>query len=182
MINPARNCDLLVKAWWPIAAISVIVMLAGLTTSQADIPADRVSLRQEHPSQPFLRQDGLEYRNYALSFYDNYPNHTFPYVETPKVYYNDTGDFLMSGYDVWLWSERRGTGENYGSTLLADQGIFEVGFENVIVAKCASSREYPGAGFFYRLSCQISLAGQLAVGGRLDGGEPEYSWHWGRPQ
>ena len=83
----------------------------------------------------FMMQHRLQYRNYSMKTYANYPNHSFPYVETPKVYYNSMGDYLLRGYDVWEWNERRGTGETYGSRLLADQGIFEAAMDNVIVAK-----------------------------------------------
>ena len=58
----------------------------------------------------FMMQHRLQYRNYSMKTYANYPNHSFPYVETPKVYYNSMGDYLLRGYDVWEWNERRGTG------------------------------------------------------------------------
>ncbi len=135
MINKFSSYLQILQLKWPVAAMLFVVLSAGLPPAQADVPTGRVSLRQEQLAPHFLRQDGLQYRNYALRLYNNYPNHTFPYVETPKSYYNDMGNYLVRGFDVWQWSERRGTGEKYASTLLTDQGIFEVGFDNVVVGK-----------------------------------------------
>ena len=81
--------------------IIALILVSWVGLAATDALGERVRLRQEHPSQPFLRQDGPQYRNYALRYYDNCPNHTFPYVEKPKVYYNHMGDYLLNGYDVW---------------------------------------------------------------------------------
>lgn len=62
--------------------IIALILVSWVGLAATDALGERVRLRQEHPSQPFLRQDGPQYRNYALRYYDNYPNHTFPYVET----------------------------------------------------------------------------------------------------
>ena len=45
------------------------------------------------------------YRNFAFQQYENYPNHSAPYTDTPTGYYDSFGNFLLTGYDLFRWEE-----------------------------------------------------------------------------
>ena len=68
-------------------------------------------------ARPLLRGERVPYRNFALQQYENYPNHTSPYTDTPTGRYDSFGNFLMTGYDLYKWEENRAPGLKYGSDI-----------------------------------------------------------------
>ena len=44
---------------------------------------------------------------YGTFEFDNYPNHPFPFDDTPRALYGPLGDFLVIGYDLYGWKETR---------------------------------------------------------------------------
>ena len=50
---------------------------------------------------PYLRINGLEYRNYTWQNIQNYPTHFFPYTDTARTFFDPMGNFLSNGYDVY---------------------------------------------------------------------------------
>jgi hypothetical protein len=82
-----------------------------------------------------LRQDQPLYRSFALQPFTNYPNHTAPYEDMPRAYYNVLGNHLITGYDVYGWREHRTRGLEYGSAIFKDLSEFRSLFRWVIVAR-----------------------------------------------
>ena len=87
------------------------------------------------PSQPLLQRALPQYRNYAFRTYTNYPNHTYPYADTPAAYYSSFGDYLITGYDVYSWTEQRTPGLEYGSAIYKDISVFQPVFDYLVVAR-----------------------------------------------
>ena len=92
----------------------VLAIWSG-TAKGSDIPLEEVV-----QSPPLLRWQLPAYTNYALEEYGNYPNHTFPYRDTPKTRYDALGNYLITGYDLYRWSEIRTEGLKYGSSVFKD--------------------------------------------------------------
>ena len=86
------------------------------------------------PSQSFLRRELPAYRNYAFQGYSNYPNHTFPYADTPRAFYGQLGDYLLTGYELYSWNEHRAPGLEYSSGVFKDLDVFRPVFDHVVVA------------------------------------------------
>ena len=73
-------------------------------------------------ARPFLRWERPGYTNYAFQPYTNYPNHSAPYDDTPGAFYSPLGDYLMTGYPLYEWSETRTPGQEYGSSIFKHSG------------------------------------------------------------
>ena len=82
-------------------------------------------------TRPFLRYERPLYRNFAFDFYDNYPNHTFPFDDTPRALYGPLGDFLVNGYDLYGWQETRVPGQEYGSSIFKPNEMFNLAWQKV---------------------------------------------------
>ena len=104
---------------WTVIALwmPVLVLLAGSGAAQ---DGQRRFPSEVMPSQPFLRQEGQAYRNYALKHFANYPNHTTPYIDTPAARFDFMGNYLMTGYDLYDWQELRTRGQKFGSSIFKD--------------------------------------------------------------
>ena len=95
----------------------------------------RLSLDQVEPSYPFLRQDRLAYRNFAYQKFGHYPNHSYPYVDQPQAFYNSMGDYLVTGYPIYWWTEDRMPGQEYGSDIFKDYHPWTIVFDNMLMAR-----------------------------------------------
>ena len=87
------------------------------------------------PPRPFLRMPGDGYRNFALQTYTPYPDHTVPYNDRPRAYYGPMGDYLITGYGLYSWNERRLPGLEYGSAIAKNLDVFTPIFDHVIVGR-----------------------------------------------
>ena len=112
------------KIGLPLVLVSTILLVAEAATTQTESPRPNVS--EILPTRGLLRWERLPYRNLAFDPFTNYPNHTFPYEDEPKAYYGPLGDYLITGYDNFLWHELRRPGlrcsnfrgDQCGSTVL----------------------------------------------------------------
>ena len=96
---------------------------------------ERLSLRQVEPSYPLLRQHRPSYRNFAYQKFGHYPNHAFPYADQPQAFYNSMGDYLVTGYPIFLWTEDRRPGQEYGSEIFKDFHPWTIVFDNMLMAR-----------------------------------------------
>ena len=83
---------------------------------------------------PLLRQDRPVYRNYAFEAYPNYPDHSYPYVDRPRNFYGSMGDYLITGYSLYEWTETRLLGQEYGSSIYKDMGSWIPAFDGMAIA------------------------------------------------
>ena len=100
----------------------LLLLVAGPSAVQS-----RDAVRQLGPSQiasarPVLRWERPAYTNYAIRAYTNYPNLVFPYEDTPWAHYSALGDYLMTGYALYEWSETRLPGKTWGSSIFKHSG------------------------------------------------------------
>ena len=86
-------------------------------------------------SRPFLWREHPVYRNFAFDRYTNYPNHAFPYADTPRAFYSSLGNYLITGYELYEWREERRPGLEYGSAILKDTDVFRTVFDHLVVAR-----------------------------------------------
>ena len=100
--------------YWSSMRWSVLAVLAlwGFPAQAQDLP-----LHEVFPARPFLRGERAPYRNFAFQQYENYPNHSAPYTDSPTGFYDSFGNFLLTGYDLFRWEETRRPGLKYGSDI-----------------------------------------------------------------
>jgi len=95
----------------------------------------QLGLPEALSSRPFLWREQPVYRNFAFDGYTNYPNHSFPYADTPRAFYSNLGDYLINGYEIYDWREERRPGLEFGSSITKDTGVFQTVLDNVVVAR-----------------------------------------------
>ena len=83
--------------------------------------------------QKFVKHPGREYESYAFRDYRNYDNYFFPYTTSERNYFGPLGHFLINGYGLYNWSERRGPTPEGSSNVGYAQGRFENIFNRVVV-------------------------------------------------
>ena len=114
MLDPAvKNVSASISLW-----IVTLLILTGEVTAQ--LPIDEVTR-----SRPHIRVKRPAYLNYAWQNIQNYPTHFFPYTDTAQAFYDPVGNFLSSGYNTYVWTERRSTNERFGSALGWDSRTFD---------------------------------------------------------
>ncbi len=86
-------------------------------------------------ARPFLRMPREGYRNYALQTYTPYPDHSVPYNQRPRAFFGPMGDYLITGYGLYSWNERRLPGLEYGSAIAKNLDVFRPIFDHVIVGR-----------------------------------------------
>ena len=90
---------------------AVVLLFSTADSSQLDRVEQVTSVRT------FLRWERPIYRNYALNNFSNYPNHTLPYQDAPHTFFGPQGTELITGYDLYFWTESRGPEQEYGSSI-----------------------------------------------------------------
>ena len=113
----------------------VWLLLAWGTGLEGREDTPQLGLSESLAGRPFLHREQPGYTNYAIQRYTNPPNHAFPYADTPRAYYGPLGDYLITGYELYDWTERRQPGLEYGSSILKDMNVFQQQFEHVMVAR-----------------------------------------------
>ena len=105
-----------------ILCLSLALVATGAAASERTRPLDEVT-----SARPYLRWPRAAYHNYAHQSFSNYPNHTFPYVDSPKARYDFLGTYLITGYDLYEWKETRFQGQEFGSSIFKEFGLDEEG-------------------------------------------------------
>ncbi len=113
-----------------------VLLLFAASGAEEDSSQKRI-LAEVVTAQPFLRWEGQIYRNYALTHFANYPNHTTPYTDTPRSRYDFMGNFLMTGYDLYEWQELRTVGQKFGSSIFKDsnEGPWHSTFDYLVIGR-----------------------------------------------
>ncbi len=111
----------------------LLVLLWATVPSLAETP--RLGIPEILPSQDFLWRQLPQYNNYAFQGYSNYPDHTFPYADRPRAFYDSFGDPLITGYDLYDWTERRTLGQEYGSSIFKDRNQWSTVFDFLVVGR-----------------------------------------------
>ena len=110
-----------------------LIWAAAATAAGAE--EQRIQLDQMTEARPFLRKAPPAYRNFAFQQYTHYPNHEFPFDDAPRDYYNSLGNYLITGYPIFGWSETRTDGLEYGSRIYKDLGVWSAVFDYVVVGR-----------------------------------------------
>ena len=90
------------------AVSSIAILLALCSNLRGD--QRQLDLDEITESRSLLRWQSPAYRNYALTNYVQYPNHTSTYEDSPRRFFGFTGNHLIDGYDLFKWSETRQPG------------------------------------------------------------------------
>ena len=104
------------------------------------------SLNQATQQHPLLRRERPPYKNYAINNFINYPDHTWMSpasnearggvgVDRPHAFWSPTGDYLMTGYDLFTWVERRQPEQRSGSALFKDWAGWAQVFDHMAVVR-----------------------------------------------
>ena len=119
--------------------------LGGTAASGEDPPVRTQGSPDLTSARPYLRWDRQTYRNYALEHFSYPPYHSWsgrrPFIEAPQAYYGPMGDYLITGYDLYNWHERRQPGQEYGSSIFKDNEVEEGGgswiqsFDSLVMAR-----------------------------------------------
>ena len=110
----ARNTLRLV---WFLGAVSALGILTSVSPLSAQQEERTSGSAQLYSARPTLRWDRPQYRNYAYQNFSNYPDHAFPFTDSKRTYHGPMGDYLVTGYDLYKWEERRTPGQEYGSSI-----------------------------------------------------------------
>ena len=135
----------------------------------------QLQLVEVEPLSPFLQRSFPGYRNYAFQQFTNPPDHAPPYADQPRAYFGSLGTELITGYELYTWSETRFPGQQYGSRMFKDMNIFRPVFDHVMVGRDGYGNwgysAIAGDGLMARLS-PLTLSKTDFNGLRLDGSTP----------
>ena len=95
----------------------------------------RLKLPEVAEPSPFLQRTPPGYRNFALRQFTNPPDHSFPFSDRPRAYFGSMGTYLITGYEVYTWTETRVPGQQFGSRMFKDLNAFRPLFDHVMVAR-----------------------------------------------
>ncbi len=131
--------------------IALLTALAGTNPAHgASVQSGRAAGTSElDASRPFLRWERPGYNNLALQNFSNTANHTVPYDDSPRTYYGPMGDYLTTGYDLYLWEETRTPGQVYGSSIFKPNEMYDHPWEKVYNAAAVSRDGYGDWGFTF---------------------------------
>ena len=132
MIHPSTHA--LIPGTRHARNLAAVMLILGAGGVGADVP-ERVSIPEIETPRPLLRYERPGYRNFALNYYTNPPDHSLPYRDRQNAIYNSFGDYLLTGYPLYDWTERRQPGQIFGSGITKDLGTFENVIDNLVVAR-----------------------------------------------
>jgi hypothetical protein len=123
-----------------VAPLGILSSMTGLLQPlQAQQPT--ADLPQVLSARTMLRNDRPTYRNFALDGYSNYTHHTLPqgahlaYQYQPKAVYDGFGNHLITGFDLFNWTESRRPGQLWGSVIQLDEGSWTESFNYTAIAR-----------------------------------------------
>ena len=99
------------------------------------------------PRRTFLRWERPAYRNFALSNFSNYPNHSVPYQDAPRTFYGPLGTELTTGYDLFFWTESRNPEQEYGSSIFKPNEMLALVWNKVYDATVVGRDGYGDWGY-----------------------------------
>ncbi len=126
--------------------VTVVAIASALSVSSA-ASASEGWLKEVATEHPFLRSDRRGYENFALSHFQNYPNHHFPYIDTPRRFYGPMGTELITGYDLFQWRETRTPGQEYGSSIQKPNEMYSLAWNKVYDATVIGRDGYGDWGY-----------------------------------
>jgi hypothetical protein len=100
-----------------------------------------------YQSRPYLRWERPAYNNLALLNFSNYPDHTLPYDDAPRTIFGPMGDYLTTGYDLYVWEEIRTPGQTYGSGIFKPNEMYDHPWEKVYNATAVMRDGYGDWGY-----------------------------------
>ena len=117
------------------------ILLWGQSVSAVAEDEEYVDLPEVFDSRPFLRYDRPTYRNFAWGTYDHQADHSITWEKEPNVgfgnrpqaFYSRFGDYLITGYDLFSWEERRQPDQISGSRLTKDWTSWHYVFDQLVV-------------------------------------------------
>ncbi len=108
------------------AILLALVLCGAVAHAQGRFPTGSAAIVSPRP---FLRSERPLYRNFTFDLYDNYPNHPFPFDDTPRALYGPLGDFLANGYDLYSWKETRVPGQKHGSSISKPNEMLDLAWQ-----------------------------------------------------
>jgi hypothetical protein len=133
---------------WINTAVFLAVGLALVCSASAQ--RERVhGVDELYQSRPYLRWERPQYNNLALQNFTNYQDHTRPYDDAPRTFYGPMGDYLTTGYDLYLWEETRIPGQTYGSGIFKPNDSFNRPWEKVYDGMAVMKDGYGDWGFTF---------------------------------
>ena len=130
-----------------ISKIAAGVAMTSALSVFSPSSAKEVWLNEIAREHPFLRAERQGYENFALSHFQNYPNHHFPYIDTPRHFYGPMGTELITGYDLFQWRETRTPGQEYGSSILKPNEMYSLAWNKVYDATVIGRDGYGDWGY-----------------------------------
>ncbi len=128
--------------------LAFIALAAAATLCEAQVSKERISnLLEVEKSRPLLRWDRPTYQNYSIDHFDNHPNHWYPYDDSRRTIYGPMGDFLVNGYDLYKWEERRTPGQVFGSAIFKPNEMYSLPWEKVYNSTAVTKDGYGDWGF-----------------------------------
>ena len=124
---------------------SFAILLVFWTISRAE-DDQTAALSRTLMSRPYLRCERPPCQNYAINHFAKYPEHSWVSrtigsqqgvsfgVERPRALWSPLGDYIMTGYDLFYWRERRQPEQRFGSELFKDWGAWSQIFNHAVVA------------------------------------------------
>ena len=93
--------------------MSRLICLGTFLVLCGSAEASGPTLKLAETSEPrfLLKRELPPYRNFAFDLYKNYPNHTYPYEDAPRVLYGSLGHEQIVGYPWYDWREIRMPGQ-----------------------------------------------------------------------
>ena len=119
----------------------LLVAVLGIGAGRGFGEQTRVSLDETVPSNWLLRHPVRSYQNYAFDPYTNYLHHTVPQgaaiaqAYLPRAFYDGTGNHLITGYDLFGWTERRQPALDWGSAITKDEGTWTEAFAYIAIGQ-----------------------------------------------
>ena len=104
-------------------------------------------------NRPLMMNPWRAYESYAFKDYKNYDNFFYPYTSSQRGYYGPLGNFLINGYEVYKWTERRGSPTEGVSSVSAPGGRLLDVFNGVVV----------GSDAYNSWSAKLSFAGIMGI-------------------
>ena len=169
--------------WWTLPLF--LLLWVQPTGASPDGEDEYLALPEVFDARPFLRYERPAYTNFAWDTYNPQAEHTFPweaitaagFQSRPQAFYSQFGDYLMTGFDLYSWEERRQPEQITGSRLFKDWTSFHFVFDQLVVGH-DSYRWWGyslivGDGLIARLS-PLTLSKTDFNGARLDLSTPHF--------
>ncbi len=115
--------------------ILYLVLAAWGAVAEGQKDQARLKLPEVETASSFLQRTFAPYRNYSFRHFTNPPDHSFPFADRPRAYYGSLGTYLITGYEVYTWTETRVPGQQFGSRMFKDMNALRPLFDHVIVGR-----------------------------------------------